>query len=890
MHRLPLAPPRPSRLGALLPLAAFAAFATCLSAAEPEPKRIYIANDDHTDFMWSADADTYADVFVDMLDFHLKLADDTAGNPPEYRNRFNTDGSAWLLAYEQKKSPADFSRLIERIKDGTISAPLNTLVSCYGGQPVEAVLRGMYYAGRLERRHGLRFPMAIAMENQTLPLGLASLFAGAGAKYSWRGVCGCASELGNQKLAQRPREIFWWTGHDGQRVLLKWHSLVQPGNRQSGGYAEAFDPVKAIAFLDSDPAFQKRYRAPGAAEPFRVLGAFGFGWDALDRKTGQPYLADPKTYPQVEHFHLIAEQQSNGQRQVIVSNEQDFFEDFEKTHGASLASQRVTYGNEWDLYSASMSETSARAKRAVEKLRSAELLATLVSLKYPAFMKTHTAARDRAFHGLGLYWEHNWTADGPISRPHRAAWQEEVVAGIESYVDGIQGEAIVRLGRMIPRPKDANRFFVLNPLGWARTAAADFAYTGPADIHVRDLTTARDVPHQLVTISGAKFLRILAPGVPSAGYKVFEIQPGSGTAPTDDAATVTDSTLENAFVKLVLARDGALSSFIDKKRSATELASTLDGLALNDFAPDTDDGEPLRVLNRGPVSVTLRARSEAGLEHDTFVTLYRDSDRVDIRNELRANFADTRHWAFSFALDQPALHTEEVGAINLNKLESQGGDYADALARYDYVTVNHFADFTDGSGKKGVTISNPDLAFARLGRSTHHVLDTATPQLSFLAGGQVDGPTLGIPAQNGQTHFLQRFALRAHGGYDPVSAMRFALEHQNPFVTGAILSKQQNAYPETAYSLLTVDNPSVLLWALKPHEDGIANGIVARLWNLAAAPGPVRLAPAMPLTSARRLTHIETPLEALPVEPGATSVSLVVPAHRLETYNLKPVE
>ena len=81
---------------------------------------------------------------------------------------------------------------------------------------------------------------------------------------------------------------------------------------------------------------------------------------------------------------------SNEQRQVIVSNELDFFEDFEKTHGATLESETVTYGNEWDLYSASMSETSARAKRAVEKLRSAELLAALVSLKYPAFMKNHT--------------------------------------------------------------------------------------------------------------------------------------------------------------------------------------------------------------------------------------------------------------------------------------------------------------------------------------------------------------------------------------------------------------------------------------------------------------------------------------------------------------------
>ena len=313
---------------------------TLVPEAAAQPKRIYIANDDHTDFMWSADAETYGKVFVEMLDFHLDLADETAGNPPPYRNRFNADGSYWLWSYEQQKTPAEFARLIERIRDGTISAPLNTLVCCYGGQPAEAVLRGMYYAGRLERRHALRFRQAVAMENQTLPLGLASLWAGAGAEYSWKGVCGCANRVKTDQLRSRDHEIYWYVGPDGQRVLMKWHSLAPGGNRGSGGYAEAFDPVAAVRFLDSDAGFLRRYRAPGAAEPYRVRGAFGFGWDALDRKTGQPYAADPQRYPLVDHFHVVAQRETTADRQVIVSNQEDFFRDFEATYGAQLPAQR----------------------------------------------------------------------------------------------------------------------------------------------------------------------------------------------------------------------------------------------------------------------------------------------------------------------------------------------------------------------------------------------------------------------------------------------------------------------------------------------------------------------------------------------------------------------
>ena len=193
-----------------------------------------------------------------------------------------------------------------------------------------------------------------------------------------------------------------------------------------------------------------------------------------------------------------------------------------------------------------------------------------------------------------------------------------------------------------------------------------------------------------------------------------------GTAPTEDAAKVSNIdghyTFENGFMKLVIERDGAISSFIDKLRGNAELAASIGGRKLNDFAVNSDEGENLQVENRGPVSVTVRARSAAGLDHTTAITLYHGSARVDIQNELNANFNDVRYWAFSFALNQPSLRTEEVGAINLNKLKSDGGDYATTHARYDHITVNHFADFTDGDGSKGVTLSNPDLAFARLGK------------------------------------------------------------------------------------------------------------------------------------------------------------------------------
>ena len=68
--------------------------------------------------------------------------------------------------------------------------------------------------------------------------------------------------------------------------------------------------------------------------------------------------------------------------------------------------------------------------------------------------------------------------------------------------------------------------------------------------------------------------------------------------------------------------------------------------------------------------------------------------------------------------------------------------------------------------------------------------------------------------------------------YDESEAMRFAPMHQNPLVTGQVTGAS-SAYPDTTYSLLTISAPNVLLWSLKPAEDGIAKaGIALRVWNM----------------------------------------------------------
>ena len=80
--------------------------------------------------------------------------------------------------------------------------------------------------------------------------------------------------------------------------------------------------------------------------PFNVAGAFGYGHDDLETYVSNPFID-------------AARNGTTPSRKVRVSNEEDFFDDVARIY-PRLPSESVSYGNEWDLYCASMNETTAR--------------------------------------------------------------------------------------------------------------------------------------------------------------------------------------------------------------------------------------------------------------------------------------------------------------------------------------------------------------------------------------------------------------------------------------------------------------------------------------------------------------------------------------------------
>lgn len=813
-----------------------------------------MAMDDHSDYMWSADDVAYRAAFGRMLDYYMTQAEETANAPWDLRGRFSVDGTLWLSEYKASHTPAQYQRLIAHVRDSSITVPLNTCIQNWGSMPAEAAVRSMYPAGRLERELGLRFSLVMPMENQTLPGGVASLWAGCGARYAWKGICACASCI---NAGARPRDIYRFVGPDGQGVIMKWTPNYDGNNQSLGGYAEARNPAAALNLMKTSSAYL-------ANHPYPVHAAFGYGWDDLESENDA-----------IVNFATSA---SDASTRVIVSNEVDFFREIESLYGNTLPHFGGAFGNEWELLAASLAEPTAQVKRSLEKLRTSEALATAVSLNDTSFMSGREADRDSMVLGCGLYWEHSWSGGPGVSAQRRIDWQRQIQRAITRYVDKLHQDALAALGQQVAQPLGlAERQVVFNPLSWTRTDVVDLTSSIPEPRRVIDVVSGAEVPSQTVVVNGLPRLRIVASGVPSVGYRTYEIQP---VAPTvfNPALSVSGSTVDNGIYAVTLGPRGQITSVRDHRDADRQWVAA--GQSLHDLS--TGNGA-VAIEASGNVSATLRVVAGGQPAHEVRITLHRGIDRIDVEGRITQNFAGDDGHTWSFALPGAVWRHEEVGMLARVGRAADGGDYADANTRTDYLTANHFVDLSDAS--RGVTLSVQDGQFFQVGNSNETFLDAASTTIRTMVGFQPNCAG-GFAGQGGDSQFLNRYALRVHSAYSGAAAMRFALEHQNPLVSTPVTGAIDAPLPASMWSLLEVSDPNVLVWAVKPADEGIGSGVIVRAWNLGGASVPVSMHPGgFSLGTATATTHIETDLHPESVIGGALSTTFG--AQQMRTFRLQ---
>ncbi len=211
---------------------------------------------------------------------------------------------------------------------------------------------------------------------------------------------------------------------------------------------------------------------------------------------------------------------------VVVSNGVDFFQAVEASQVAGeLRTLRGGWGNDWDLWPASLAERTSRTRRALARIRTAEALAAWVH-RYDT--RYWPAIRDTLEEGLFSAWkyfEHGWAVTGG-DRPCNRCKPTKRAGPRTSKMRSTT--RLPRPNRSLPLclpPLTNIGLAVFNPVGSPRTDVAEFHVENDGPYIVRDVATQSEVPSQIIQRDGHHFLQFLANNVPSLGISRLQLRP-----------------------------------------------------------------------------------------------------------------------------------------------------------------------------------------------------------------------------------------------------------------------------------------------------------------------------------------------------------------------------
>jgi alpha-mannosidase len=757
---------------------------------------VYIMNDNHTDYGWNATTEAYDAAMAAEIDYYLDQIAQFQNEPIESQSRFNADCWWYLYNYEKQRSPLQFDRLMEAIRSGHITVPLNPFVLLYGAMSTEAAIRAGYYPGRMERQHGIRFRLAQNIENHTSPWGLASLWAGSGVDFSWKGVCGCATKT---PYRDHVTDVFRWRGPDGQEILKKWYEF-DTNNASYGGYAEARSHLLPERI---DSAIHRTFRR---SPEIPVTGLFGGGWDDVAYMTDR-FVRTAREW----NRHAAPEDR------VIVSNGIDYFEALGGL-AEHLPVLEGGWGTDWDLWPAALSHWTTRMRNAFERLRSVEALMVLAGSDSGRSWHEDRMRLEAALTSYFKYFEHGWSGTSQSLKRGLLDKKKQWVAEFEEVVAAADEEATAAAAAAF-QTGEGKGVVVVNPLGFVRTDYADLPVSDRDAFTVIDAVTGEEAPSQTITTEHGTKVRFLAENVPALGYRQYRLEAGASSA-AEAAAVVEEGSIESDWYRIETGQSGEITSAIDKRADRPMTANSLNFVA---------DGEVIRSMaeNVGPVSATLRLDIEGEPDRIVRLTLFRQVDRLEIENVALGRPETELSYVFDFGMENPRIHFEELGAIARPGLVAEGGNFLPGT-NAEFMTLNHFVNLEQRG--YSVTLSNWDAFAMRVGNSTPTDFDLPSSRIAVLGVGNPRNS--GFKTQGGAEYFVNRFALSGHPqGFAGARAMRVSLAHQNPLRAIALPPHQSGPLTAPSASLAAVSASNVVVVAFKPAEEQ-DGGYVLRLWEL----------------------------------------------------------
>ena len=762
------------------------------------------------------------------LDRALELIEKTRSYPDASQFRWNPEGLWAVESYLKRATDAKREKFVAAARSGHIGLDAlygNALTGLYSDEELFALVG---YAVRLREKYGLTIDSAMISDVPGLTWGIVPTLASSGVHYISSGP-NHVHRIGRiRRLDDRP---FWWVSPDRSRKIMfmqfsKGYSWFHTGRTGEKLTEKRFEDY--IQELN-----QKNY-------PYEIVEIrYNVG---ADNGPPQPDLSDA----------VRAWNQRYDSPKLIISTTSRMFHEFDRRYGDILPVLTGDITPFWEDGAASTAGDTSACRVAAERLVQAQTVWTMLDREnYPAD-RFYAAWREAI-----LYDEHTWGAYNSISEPDsqfakrqadrksRFAWDAYRMAdklladALASRLSGLKSGELIKSIEIINTESRPRTDVVILPENW--NLAGD---------QVID-NRGQSVPSQRLQDGRLAFV---AKDIPQVGSALYTLSAGKAVSSGRASAKLTGGTvwLENSRVRLCVdPKDGTISelylqglkqNLVDAKKGRLNEYIYVDG---RDRTKQRKiEQVTTRVLDSGPLVATVEIRSDApgakGLVRQ--IQLVDGFDRVDLINSLDKKAVRTPEGVFfAFAFNVPD------GTVRMDmpwSVVRPEADQMDAACR-NYMAIQRWVDI--GSRDFGIRWATVNAPLIQLGHIRTDVRNPDNSKWEWIFDDRVE-PTRKIfsyvmnnywetnykAVQEGDIVF--RYSIEPYTGmYSPVRSARFGIDRCRPLL---VIPANPNG-TKPAGSLVTVDNPNVLISSIRPSRDRRATMI--RLFAAGGEPSTVVL-------------------------------------------------
>jgi len=404
------------------------------------------------------------------------------------------------------------------------------------------------------------------------------------------------------------------------------------------------------------------------------------------------------------------------------------------------------------------------------------------------------------------------------------AWNDEFIAA-NGFAESLKG-ALSHVSTALNTQVNGRAVVVYNPVAIARedVVTAELEYSVmPADIKVLN-TEGKVVPSQVLSRNGNKLRFIFLARVPSVGMAVYDVQASIENQVSDATLSATGNSIENAFYKIRIGKNGDITSLFDKTLNKEILlkparleflhekpgywsAWNMDWNDRKNQPVDYLDGDVrIKIVEKGPVRVALEvSRKKRNSEITQIISLSAGEagKRVEITNKI-----DWQSTGVSLKASFPLVAANENATYNIGVGTVERN--TNHPKKFEVPSKEWF-DLTDNSGQFGVSI----LEDCKFGSDKP---DNNTLRLTLLYTPEAHRDFAHQSSQDWGIHDV-KYGIYSHKGSWHESETPWQAEFLNkPLV--AFETSKHGGKMNSSISFLSFNAPSVGLMAFKKAEQG----------------------------------------------------------------------